>query len=386
MVPQRSLIPEEYHGTTWVADKAITFIKNNGGRQPFLLKVSWIAPHPPFDVPDNFAELYKDKNIPEPYLLDRHIPPLMEENKYLGDIPNEKYLRRMRELYYSAITHVDHNIGRILTVLEEIGEMDNTFIIFLSDHGELLGDYQAYQKWLPYDSCSRIPFIIRYPEKIKGGSTEIDFVDLNDVLPTILDVAGIDYPENIELPGESLLNEGIKKKNRYYQYMEYSEGPKRWISLRNKKYKYNYYYGGGFEEFFDLENDANEIHNLLERKPSNEILNQKEKLRNKLIQYEKKYGLEGYVKENDFIKLEPYNPDICRENLFPVFPEYIMNEDEKKQINNFFDELILAIEKEPMVNLSELDIKTWQKNNNIEEKIINKLLKKAAVFQKKNKK
>ena len=164
MVPQRSLIPEEHHGTTWVADRAINFIKNNRGRRPFFLKASWIAPHPPFDVPDSFADLYKDTNIPEPHFSERRVPSLMEENKYIGDIPNEKYLRRMRELYYSAITHVDYNIGRILTALEEIGEMDNTFIIFLSDHGELLGDYNAYQKGLPYDSCSRIPFIIRYPE------------------------------------------------------------------------------------------------------------------------------------------------------------------------------------------------------------------------------
>ncbi|MFW5986310.1 MAG: sulfatase-like hydrolase/transferase, partial [Halanaerobiales bacterium] len=155
MLPQRSLIPEEHHGNNWVADRSIEYLKANGGRKPFFLKASWIAPHPPFDVPDRFADLYKDVELPEVRTSDRIFPAIIEENKHLGDIPDEKYLRRMREVYYSAITHVDYNIGKILTALEEIDELDNTFIIFLSDHGEMLGDYSAYQKWLPYDSCAR---------------------------------------------------------------------------------------------------------------------------------------------------------------------------------------------------------------------------------------
>jgi arylsulfatase len=303
------------------------------------------------------------------------MPPLMEENRQLGDLPDKRYLRRMRELYYAAISHVDYNLGRILNVLEEIGELDNTFIIFLSDHGELLGDYKAYQKWLPYDSCARIPFIIRYPEKFKQGSIETEFVDLNDVLPTILEIAGIDYPDGIELPGESLLTEGVKKKDRDYQYIEYARGSRRWISLRDKRYKYNYYYGGGFEELFDLVNDPHETCNLLEEGVTEEILDKKQELRKRLIQYEKKYGLEGYVRENDFIKLEPYNPKVNRENLFPVLHRHIMDEEEKNQMNDYIDEIIQAVEKEPVVNLEELDLKTWQQNNHFDDQLIKRMLK-----------
>ena len=85
------------------------------------------------------------------------------------------------------MSHVDRAIGRIIDALADIGELDNTFIIHASDHGELLGDYGAFQKSVPYDSCSRIPFIMRYPAAFAPGTIREDFVDLNDILPTFLD-------------------------------------------------------------------------------------------------------------------------------------------------------------------------------------------------------
>jgi hypothetical protein len=69
MLPQRSLIPEEHHGSTWVADRSVKYIKDNAGKRPFFLWSSWIAPHPPFDVPDSFADLYNDTDIPEAFKL-----------------------------------------------------------------------------------------------------------------------------------------------------------------------------------------------------------------------------------------------------------------------------------------------------------------------------
>ncbi len=378
MLPQQSLIPEEHHGTTWVADRAINFLKSNGGRRPFFLKASWIAPHPPFDVPKQYADIYKDAEIPFPHATERAFPPLIEENKYLGDHPSGKYIRRMRELYYAAITHVDYHIGRVLSTLEQIGQRDNTLIIFISDHGELLGDYGAYQKWFPYDSCARIPFIVRYPEKIQSGTVDYSFVDLNDILPTVLDVAGIEYPADIELPGESLFREGIKKKNRDYQYIEYSQGNRRWISLRDKWYKYNYYYGGGFEELFDIVNDPHETQNLLDGDQSKEVTAIREVLKKRLIEYEKKYGLKGYVKNNSFITLERYEPYPTRNMAFPVFPDTIMDEEEKKTMNNFVDEVVQAVEPESVVDLRELDLKAWQKNGDINDETIKSMLEKAA--------
>jgi len=115
MVPQRSLIPEAHHGSTWVGDRSVDFLKNAQGKGPWFLWSSWIAPHPPFDVPDTFADLYVNRELPEPYVSETATSPLAQQRRQSADIPTGKekaYLRRMRELYFSAISLVDKNIGR----------------------------------------------------------------------------------------------------------------------------------------------------------------------------------------------------------------------------------------------------------------------------------
>ena len=234
--PQRSLIPDEHHGTKWVADRSIDYIKSNNGRQPFFLWTSWIAPHPPFDVTDRFAELYKDADLPNPRVSKTPLAALTQENAMLGDIPDARYLRRMREVYYAAISMVDEQVGRILDALEEIDQLENTLIIFTSDHGEFLGDYGLYQKWNPYACCARVPFIARYPKGFAPGTVVDDFVDLNDILPTVLDIAELEYPGDYPLPGESLFSQ-YPQKDRSWQYVEYAENNRRWISIRNRTHK-----------------------------------------------------------------------------------------------------------------------------------------------------
>jgi arylsulfatase A-like enzyme len=376
MVPQQSLIPEEYHGTTWVADRSIEFIRVNRGRRPFLLWSSWIAPHPPFDLPDTWADLYRNADLPAPYVSRTPLSALAEENKMLGNLPGPAYVRRMRELYYAAISQVDWNLGRILAALNDIGELDNTLIIFVSDHGELLADYGLYQKWLPYDSCARIPLIVRYPTRVEPGSIRRQFVDLNDIMPTILDVVGLDYPGEIDLPGESLVS-GNPAKDRSCQYTEYSRGNRRWISLRSHTHKYNYYYGGGREELFDLVADPPETTNLLVDGADQEVVRVKDFLRKKLIECERQIGLEGYVVGDDLAQLEPYRPRPHRNKAFPKFPDSITDAVEKEQMTDFFAEVMAAIEREPVVRLEELDLQSWQRNGNISDETIQKMLRKT---------
>ncbi len=374
MLPQRSLIPEEHHGSKWVADRGIEYLKANQGRKPFFLWLSWIAPHPPFDVPDRFAELYQGADLPQPHRSETPKSLLSEESELLGDLPNERYVQRMREVYYGAISHVDEQVGRVLEKLDELGLAGNTLVIFLSDHGELLGDYDLYQKWLPYDSCARIPMILRYPDHIEPGSRCDDFVDLNDVLPTVLDVAAIDYPGNEMLPGESLLAESGAKE-RDWQYMEYSFDNRRWISIRNRRFKYNYYYGGGAEELFDLVADPYETRNLLWNDVSSELEPIRTELRAKLIEYETGWGLAGYVSDKgELLAGPPYEPHPQRNEAFPRFPGQIMDPTEKAQMNDLFDEVQTAIAKEPVVQLNQLDIAVWQAKGGFSDEAITKLI------------
>lgn len=362
MLPQRSLVGEEHHGTSWVANRTIHHLKENAGKRPFFIWSSFIEPHPPFDVPDEWADLYKGKKLPELKVSQTPISQLAEENKTIADYPNEDYLRRIRELYFASISFVDDNIGKIIRQLKKMGEYDNTLIIFTSDHGEMLGDYGTYQKFLPYDSSARIPFIVRYPEKTEAGSVNTDFVDINDILPTVLDVAGLAYPNPDVLPGESIFS-SEKKKDRTVQYIEHTHGNRRWVSLRNKKYKYNYYYGGGKEELFDMECDPDETTNLLLDVNDSALLEVKEALKTKLIELEEQYGLEGYVKDRQFIVLDDYKPMFFRENNPPVFSkrektEYISREEEVKR----------AVANETVVNIEDLDIDYFTGSGTLDRK------------------
>ena len=373
MLPQRSIVPAEHHGTYWVGRRTAEFIRSNRGRHPFFLWSSWIAPHPPFDIIDRFADMYRDVELPEPYQSNTPLASLTEENRMLGDLPTKDYVRRMREIYYAAISMVDESVGDVLTTLEDTHQLDNTVIIFVSDHGEFLGDYGLYQKWNPYDCCSRIPFIVRYPERLKPGSINEEFVDLNDILPTIMDITGLDYPGDVDLPGESLFAEN-PQKDRNWQYLEYAQGNRRWISIRDKQYKFNYYYGGGFEQLFDMQDDPHETTNLLIGAVEPEIQFIRNYHYQKLVEYETQYGLEGYVDENGLKVGEPYEPHPQRNEAFPRFPLKLKDKTEKTNLNTLYEEIELAIKDEPVVRLDELDMRAWQKNLNVPEDVVQQLL------------
>ncbi len=369
MSPQQSVLPEHLLGTKWVADRTIHFIKNHSKKRPFFAFSGFIAPHPPLNTPPSMQDLYKDADLPKPLEAKSSLPELTIENNAWADFPTEESRRRTQECYYTQISYIDEQVGEILKALKETGQEENTLIIFTSDHGEMLGDLGCYQKFLPYDGSSRIPFIVKYPKKVTKGEVCSDYVDLNDILPTFLDAANVEYPCDYDLPGESLIATNVKK-DRSYQYVEYSRGSRRWVSLRNKKYEYNYYYGGGKEELFDLEQKDGEAYNLLEHEPSTfEAI--RCSLRAKLIAYEKRYGLDGYIKDDDFICLDKYVANPCRNSAFPVYPK-TENNPEK---SHFYEEVLKAVEHEPSVNLKKLDIKTFLTHKNLPKEGLHEFLK-----------
>ncbi|MHC4873223.1 MAG: sulfatase family protein [Planctomycetota bacterium] len=371
-MPQRSLIPEEHHGSTWVGDRSAEYIKKTAGRRPFFLWASWIAPHPPFDIPDTYADMYRDADLPEPIINETGIDKNTELRQGIlgypeGDGMFEKYTRRMREVYYSSISLVDKNIGKVLDALEESGEMDNTVIIFTTDHGELLGDYKSFGKSICYDTSARIPFIIRYPEKIKPGSIDERFCDLNDIMPTILDAAGLEYPGGYELPGGSLFND--TDKDRQYQYTSHSKDFFRWVSIRDRKFKYNYFFRGT-EELFDMENDPQEKVNLLQDN-AEQYKEIKDKLRKVAVSYEQKWGPEAQTTETDFADIP--DPEIVETSgintQFPKFTANVTDKEELELLNDFGDEVLMAVKEEPLAHLENLNLKMWLERGGPEELI-----------------
>ena len=195
-VPQPSQLPDRLHHTTWMGDKTIEFLNNREEDRPFFCWTSFIKPHPPFEAPVPWSRLYRLIEMMPP-----HLPPDSEtflsywnhfqnRYKYRDQGCDMNLLRLMRAAYYATISQIDYQIGRILNRLEAQGILDQTLILFTSDHGEMLGDFNCYGKRSFLDSAARVPLLVRYPERFSAGVECEQPVSLVDVLPTCLTAAG----------------------------------------------------------------------------------------------------------------------------------------------------------------------------------------------------
>ena len=183
-----------------------------------------------------------------------------------------KYQQYMRD-YLATIVAVDENIGRLLSYLEKIGELDNTIIIYTSDQGFFLGEHGWFDKRFMYEECQRMPLVIRYPKAIKSGSVSSAIAMNVDFAPTLLDFAGVDIPTDIQ--GQSLkpiLDNGKIpadwRKAAYYHYYEYpaEHSVKRHYGIRTADFKLIHFYNDVDEwEMYDLKNDPNELNNVFDK-------------------------------------------------------------------------------------------------------------------------
>ncbi|MGE9289976.1 MAG: sulfatase family protein, partial [Puniceicoccales bacterium] len=302
--PQAALLPEEMLGPNWVAQRAVDWIGQNADR-PFLLTCGWIKPHPPWNLPETKRVLYADRELPEPIVRSRVPPFPTGDNRFYGDEDSDETKREIREAYFTTITMVDEAVGQILSCLETKGILDDTIIIFTSDHGEMLQDKGYYQKMLPFESSARIPMMIRYPEAFSPGSRSDELTDLMDIFPTCLELAGIDYFYNEKhrhygLSGGSLVpgSHSPWQRDREVQFCDCLQGPFRWVSLRDRRYKFVHFFAGGQEYLYDLENDPGELNNLIgQREPYDEI---HQRLRSQAIRFETERGPGDTVHNGDF--------------------------------------------------------------------------------------
>jgi arylsulfatase A-like enzyme len=192
-----SPIPEEHHRTTWTADRTIDFLKNRDKDRPFMAHCSFYDPHHPFDPPESFSRMYHPDDMPDPLLALEALPDYVQafcdqDNGEYG----KSFSRHDREdwkvmaaHYYGMISLIDKNIGRVMEALQECGELENTVVVFVADHGELLGDHGIGTKGeFHYQSLVKVPFIISYPPMIEAGNVNDGLVMTYDLMPTILDL------------------------------------------------------------------------------------------------------------------------------------------------------------------------------------------------------
>lgn len=254
---------EMSHPTNWAVTQSIDFLRRRDPRQPFFLMTSFVRPHAPYDAPQYYFDLYKNVNLRKPVKGDWNDYKLIEKighcyNSTTGPL-DEELIRQMQIGYYACITHIDHQIGRLIQALVEHKVMDNTIIIFTSDHGELLGDHNYIQKARPYQGSIRIPMFISGNESLLGRKHGVDesIVELRDIMPTFLDIVGADIPKSLD--GENMLK-GI---DRDYIHGEHPYGycQKSNQFIVTKFDKYVWFSETGQEQYFDLVKDSEESHN-----------------------------------------------------------------------------------------------------------------------------
>jgi len=179
-----------------------------------------------------------------------------------ADFPEEQ-VRRARAGYYGLITYLDEKIGRLLQVLEETGQRDNTIVVHFSDHGEMNGEHGMWRKSSLYEASSRVPLQISWPGQIDGGQRIGDAVSLVDLVATVVDVAGAESVAPLD--GDSLLGlvqgqGGGWKDEAFCEYL--AHGVQRPTAmLRTGRYKFNYSLGDA-PELYDIEADPNEFNDL----------------------------------------------------------------------------------------------------------------------------
>jgi len=301
-----SALPAELHSSTYVGDRCVEFLRRydrrryTPGQAPFFLFASFPDPHGPYCPPRPYAEMYDPADVPPPLrrrgeTADK--PPHFrgeEPGQYPGWRPyggaqranearSEQHDRVLKARYYAMVHLIDVNVGRILAALEATGQLDDTVVAFMGDHGHMLGDHWAdgYAVW-HYDASIRVPLLVRYPGLAAPGGVVPDVVSQADFAPTICELAGVPYttwppapgrhpggvPEPGALPdvqGRSLV--GVMRGSapgRPHALVEYES---RFIpglhlkTLRSRNWRITAYAGRPYGELYDLRADPDELVN-----------------------------------------------------------------------------------------------------------------------------
>lgn len=234
------------------ADVIIDYIKNPSEKtrqkdKPFALFWSVNPPHPPYQyVPEKYLEAYKDKSVED--LLVRTNVVLDTDAKDLafhhGATRKRTHLAKehVRD-YFAMITGVDEQIGRVLKTLEEEGLDKNTIVVITSDHGEMMGSHGLMSKNIWYEEAINVPFIIRWPEKIKAGQKDDLLLGSTDIMPTLLNMLGTTdgMPTNLDgkdLSSIILKNEGNRPNSVLYYFIEEGQPASGHRGIRTQTHTY----------------------------------------------------------------------------------------------------------------------------------------------------
>jgi arylsulfatase A-like enzyme len=259
------------HIDAYVGAQARTCIENDLPPSPWFLWVSFNGPHNPWDPPSEYSRMYLDKELPRAkwrqgelatkpkeetrvrFNYTRQVVDLIDRNPDRRD----EIIHRIRAGHYGGLTFIDKQLDGIFDTLEKKGILDETLILFSSDHGSHLGDHDLIHKGTIYDSSARVPFIVHSPGRIQAGTTRA-FAGHVDIMPTLLSLAGAPLPPGLEGTDLSPVLLGKAPSVQSHVIIEIRGG----TGIVTDKWKMMIYPKDGDGALYDLAADPDELTNL----------------------------------------------------------------------------------------------------------------------------
>ena len=274
---------DDMHPDVFVGDMAVRWIDKAplDQEEPWFLEIGFPGPHPPYDPIQRYTERYMQMELPVMPVTQAEMDGQPEALKglrewfkelladsihFVPDAPME-WRQRQRAYYLANITMIDEKVGEILEALDRAGRLEDSVVIFTSDHGDQMGDHGLCEKWVMYEQSVNVPLIFWAPGRFDSGRRLDGLCQWFDIGPTVLELAGAEIPEKAE--AQSLLPglEGDEFEGREYVFSEHTDDPVLktldWeLMIRSRDWKMIEYIGPDEGQLFDLQNDPEELNDL----------------------------------------------------------------------------------------------------------------------------
>ena len=275
-------LPADMQSDNFVGDTATWWLRSKPkSDKPLFLEIGFPGPHPPYDPTPDWIEKYMGRDLPLQEVTEADLDSQPRAFKVLRQHNNEidhdsvhhllnptQEQRHLQRAYYLAnVSMIDQKVGEIMQALEEGGYLDNSVVIFTSDHGDCLTDHGHSQKWTMYEQITRIPMIVWSPGRYDAGKVVDGLCQQMDIGPTLLELADIDVPDTMEAKSLAAPLAGEGWEPREYVYAEHGrdgilDSTDFMTMVRDERWKLVHFVDEDEGQLFDLESDRDEMVNL----------------------------------------------------------------------------------------------------------------------------
>lgn len=287
-------------------DMAINKIREHrDSKKPFALFLSIGTPHDPWNkdnVPEKYYNMFRDTEFPVPPNYKKKNDP--HADGWAKFMPGKRrHINDWKRVYYAMTANLDENVGRIIRAVDEMGLSDNTVFVFTSDHGEMFGAQGRHAKNIFYEEACRVPFLIKWGNKLKKGICDTCFNTV-DIMPTLLGMMNLPVPDSVQ--GTDISGDILNGTETDNPCLMMGTGPtamygdgKEWRAIRTKRCTYAVYKADGQELLFDNLNDPYQLNNLADNEQFAGIKDElKRTMYAKMAQIGDNFEKNSYYKKN----------------------------------------------------------------------------------------